>query len=295
MTVQTFLHQVASGLADGSIYAAIALALVMIFKATHQVNFAQGEMAMFSTFVAYTLCGAGVPYWIAFLITLAFSFVFGVVVQRTIVQWLTKLPHATELTAVVVFIGLLVVFNGSAGLIWGYTNKEFPSPFDQRAWYGSTYLTPHEIGMIGVTLIVLGIVFAFFRFTRLGLAMRAAAENPQSSRLVGIRVGWMLALGWGLAALLGSIAGMMAAPKLFLDPNLMAGVILYGFAAALLGGIDNPWGAPIGGFIVGVLVNLGGAYVVGSHLQQTLALGVIVAVLVFKPSGLFGRTVVVRV
>jgi len=295
VTVQTFLHQVASGLADGSIYAAIALALVMIFKATHQVNFAQGEMAMFSTFVAYTLCGAGVPYWIAFLITLVFSFVFGVAVQRTIVQWLTKLPHATELTAVVVFIGLLVVFNGTAGLIWGYTNKEFPSPFDQKAWYGSTYLTPHEVGMIGVTLIVLGIVFAFFRFTRLGLAMRAAAENPQSSRLAGIRVGWMLALGWGLAALLGSIAGMMAAPKLFLDPNLMGGVILYGFAAALLGGIDNPWGAPIGGFIVGVLVNLGGAYVVGSHLQQTLALGVIVAVLVFKPSGLFGRTVVVRV
>jgi branched-chain amino acid transport system permease protein len=125
--------------------------------------------------------------------------------------------------------------------------------------------------------------------------MRAAAENPQSSRLVGIRVGWMLALGWGLAAVLGAVAGMMAAHKVFLEPNMMAGVILYGFAAALLGGIDNPWGAPIGGFIVGVLVNLAGAYVVGSHLQQALALLVIVAVLVFKPSGLFGRTVVVRV
>ena len=293
--MQAFLHQLLSGLADGSLYAAIALALVMIFKATHQVNFAQGEMAMFSTFIAYTLAGAGVPYWVAFAITLAFSFVFGVVVQRGIVRWLSRLPHASELTAVVVFIGLLVLFNGTAGLVWGYTNKEFPSPFDSRAWYGSTYLSPHEVGMIVVTLIVLAIVFMFFRFTRLGLAMRAAAENPQSSRLVGIRVGWMLALGWGLAALLGSIAGMMAAPKLFLDPNLMGGVILYGFAAALLGGIDNPWGAPIGGFIVGVLVNLGGAYVVGSHLQQTLALGVIVAVLVFKPSGLFGRTVVVRV
>jgi len=293
--MQAFLHQLLSGLADGSLYASIALALVMIFKATHQVNFAQGEMAMFSTFIAYTLAGAGLPYWVAFAITLAFSFVFGVVVQRVIVQRLGRLPHASELTAVVVFIGLLVLFNGTAGLVWGYTNKEFPSPFDSRAWYGSTYLSPHEVGMIVVTLIVLAIVFVFFRFTRLGLAMRAAAENPQSSRLVGIRVGWMLALGWGLAALLGSIAGMMAAPKLFLDPNLMGGVILYGFAAALLGGIDNPWGAPIGGFIVGVLVNLSGAYVVGSHLKQTLALGVIVAVLVFKPSGLFGRTVVVRV
>jgi branched-chain amino acid transport system permease protein len=295
VTVQTFLHQVLSGLADGSLYASVALALVMIFKATHQVNFAQGEMAMFSTFIAFTLTGAGVPYWISFVITLAFSFMLGLVVQRAIVRWLTRLPHATELTAVVVFIGLLVFFNGSAGLIWGHTNKELPSPFDPKAWYGTTYLNPHEVGMIGVTLVVLTIVFLFFRFTRLGLAMRAAAENPQSSRLVGIRVGWMLALGWGLAALLGAIAGMMAAPKLFLDPNLMGGVILYGFAAALLGGIDNPWGAPIGGFIVGVLVNLGGAYVVGSNLQQTLALGVIVGVLVFKPSGLFGRTVVVRV
>jgi branched-chain amino acid transport system permease protein len=293
--MQAFFHQLLSGVADGSLYAAIALALVMIFKATHQVNFAQGEMAMFSTFMAYALTGAGVPYWVSFVVTLALSFVIGVALERLLIRRLRHIAHATELTAVVVFIGLLVVFNGTAGLIWGYTNKEFPSPFDPRAWYGSTYLTPHEVGMIGVTLIVLGIVFVFFRFTRLGLAMRAAAENPQSSRLVGIRVGWMLALGWGLAALLGSIAGMMAAPKLFLEPNLMGGVILYGFAAALLGGIDNPWGAPIGGFIVGVLVNLGGAYVVGSHLQQTLALGVIIAVLVFKPSGLFGRTVVVRV
>ena len=293
--MQAFFHQLLSGLADGSLYASVALALVMIFKATHQVNFAQGEMAMFSTYLALAMTQAGVPYWVSFVFTLVFSFLLGTAIQRLLLRRLSRLPHASELTAVVVFIGLLVVFNGAAGCIFGYTLKEFPSPFDPRAWYGSTYLSPHEVGMIVMTLIVLGIVFAFFRFTRLGLAMRAAAENPQSSRLVGIRVGWMLALGWGLAAVLGAIAGMMAAPKVFLDPNMMGGVILYGFAAALLGGIDNPWGAPIGGFIIGVLVNLGGAYVVGSHLQQALALAVIVAVLVFKPSGLFGRTVVVRV
>jgi branched-chain amino acid transport system permease protein len=290
--MQAFLHQLLSGLANGSIYASIALALVMIFKATHQVNFAQGELAMFSTYVAYTLIQAGVPYWGAFAITLVFSFATGVAIERLLLRRLRKAP---VLTVVIVFIGLLVVFNGLAGPLFGFTTKMFPSPFDANAWYGSTYLSPHEVGMIGVTLIVLGLVFVFFRFTRLGLAMRASAENPQSSRLVGIRVGWMLALGWGLASMLGAVAGMMAAHSVFLEPNMMAGVILYGFAAALLGGIDNPWGAPIGGFIVGVLENLAGAYLVGSHLKLALALLVIVVVLVLRPSGLFGRTVVVRV
>ncbi|TMQ20752.1 MAG: branched-chain amino acid ABC transporter permease [Deltaproteobacteria bacterium] len=290
--MQAFFHQLLSGLANGAIYASVALALVMIFKATHHVNFAQGELAMFSTYVAYTLVRSGVPYWVAFVITLTFSFTVGVAIQQLLLRWLRR---ASVLTAVIVFIGLLVVFNGFAGPIFGFTIKEFPSPFDPHAWYATTYLSPHEVGTIGVTLLVLAIVFAFFRFTRLGLAMRASAESPQSSRLVGIRVGWMLALGWGMAAVLGAIAGMMAAPTVFLEPNMMGGVLLYGFAAALLGGIDNPWGAPIGGFIVGVLENVAGAYVVGSHLKLALALLVIVAVLVFKPGGLFGRTVVVRV
>jgi branched-chain amino acid transport system permease protein len=290
--MQAFMHQLLSGLAAGAIYASVALALVMIFKATHHVNFAQGELAMFSTYVALLLINAGVPYWVAFVITLVFSFITGVAIERTIVR---RFQDSSPLGAVIVFIGLLILINGLAGLLFTYTLKQFPSPFPDRAWYGTTYLSPHEIGMMAVTLIVLGVVFVFFRFTRLGLAMRASAENPQSSRLVGIRVGWMLALGWGLASVLGAVAGMMAAPIVFLEPNMMGGVILYGFAAALLGGIDNPWGAPIGGFLVGVLENVAGAYVVGSHLKLALALAVIVAVLVFKPSGLFGRTVVVRV
>ena len=290
--MQALLHQVLFGLATDAIYASVALALVMIFKATHHVNFAQGELAMFSTYVALTLINAGVPYWIAFVLTLIFSFIAGVAVERIIVR---QFRHASPLTAVIVFIGLLTMINGLAGWIFTYTQKGFPSPFPTEAWYGSNYLSPHEVGMMAVTLVVLAAVFLFFRFTSLGLAMRASAENPQSSRLVGIRVGWMLALGWGLASVLGAVAGMMTAPVLFLDPNMMSGVILYGFAAALLGGIDNPWGAPIGGFIVGVLENVAGAYLVGSHLKLALALLVIVAVLVFKPSGLFGRTVVVRV
>jgi branched-chain amino acid transport system permease protein len=290
--MQGLLHQILSGLANGAIYASVALALVMIFKATHHVNFAQGELAMFSTYVAYELIELGLPYWIAFFLTLVFSFITGVAIERLIMR---RVKNAPALTAVIVFIGLLLAFNGLAGWLFHFSPKVFPSPFASDAWYGSTYLSSHEVGMIGVTLIVLAIVFAFFRFTRLGLAMRAAAENPASSRLVGIRVGWMLALGWGLASALGAVAGMMTATNLGLEPNMMGSVLLYGFAAALLGGIDNPWGAPIGGFLLGVLENVAGAYVVGSNLKLALALGIILTVLVFRPSGLFGRTVVVRV
>lgn len=290
--MQAFLHQVLSGLANGSIYASVALALVTIYKTTHHVNFAQGEMAMFSTYVSWTLIQGGLPYWAAFLFTLVVSFVGGIVIERIIVQ---RVKDAPVLAVVIVFIGLLLICNSLAGWIFSYTIKPFPSPFPSQAWYGSSYLSPHEVGMIGVTLVALALVFLFFRFTRLGLAMRAAAENPVSSRLVGVRVDWMRALGWGLASLFGAVAGMMAAPLVYLEPNMMTGIILYGFAAALLGGIDNPWGAPIGGFIVGVLENLAGAYVVGTEIRLTVALVIIVAVLVFKPSGLFGRTVVVRV
>ncbi len=290
--MQAFLHQVLSGLANGGIYASIALALVMIYQATQLVNFAQGEMAMFSTYISWSMIDAGFPYWAAFILTLVFAFVLGVAIERIIVR---PVEQAPVLTAVIVFIGLLVILNSVAGWIFSYTIKAFPSPFPSDAWYGSSYMSPHEVGMIFITLVVLALIFAFFRYTPLGLAMRAAAQNPMSSQLVGIRVGWMLALGWGLAGLVGSVAGMMAAPIVYLDPNMMAGIILYGFAAALLGGIDNPWGAVLGGFIVGVLENVAGAYVVGTELKLTVALVIIVGVLVAKPSGLFGRHLVSRV
>jgi branched-chain amino acid transport system permease protein len=290
--MQAFTHQVLSGLANGGIYASVALALVMIYQATHHVNFAQGELAMFSTYIAWTMINAGFPYWVAFVLTLCFSFVLGVLIERVVVR---PVEQAPVLTVVIVFIGLLVIVNSVAGWIYSYTIKAFPSPFPSDAWYGSTYMSPHEIGMIFVTLVVLALVFAFFRFTPLGLAMRAAAQNPASSQLVGIRVGWMLAFGWGLAGLIGSVAGMMAAPIVYLDPNMMSGILLYGFAAALLGGIDNPWGAVFGGFVVGVLENVAGAYIVGTELKLTVALIIIVGVLVAKPSGLFGRTLVTRV
>jgi branched-chain amino acid transport system permease protein len=156
-------------------------------------------------------------------------------------------------------------------------------------------MSAHEGGAIGVTLVVLLLLYAFFRFTPLGLAMRAAAQNPESARLVGIRVGWMLALGWGLAAAIGGVAGMMVAPIVYLDPNMMGGVLLYAFAAALVGGIDNPGGAVFGGFLVGVLENVLGAFVIGNELKLAVALVLIIGVLVVKPSGFFGKVFVTRV
>ena len=290
--MQSFWQQLLSGLANGGVYACIALALVMIYKATHLVNFAQGEMAMFSTYVAWAMIDSGLPYWAAFGLTLVVSFVGGIVIERLVIRPVEQGP---VLSIVIVFVGLLLVFNSLAGLIFGYTIKSFPSPFSSGAWYGSKYMSSHQVGMIVVTLTILVVVFVFFRFTRLGLAMRAAAQNPISSRLAGIRVGRMLALGWGLAGAIGAAAGMMAAPIVYLDPNMMSGILLYGFAGALLGGIDNPWGAALGGVFVGILENLAGAYVVGTELKLTLALAIIVSVLVFKPAGLFGQAPVVRV
>jgi branched-chain amino acid transport system permease protein len=264
----------------------------MIYQATHHLNFAQGEMATFSTFIAWALIHAGWPYWGAFFFTVAISFVGGVAIQRVILR---PVEQASVLANVIVFIGLAVVFNSLGGWIFDYEIKSFPSPFAQHAAYATRYYSAHELGTAGVMLCVLAMLYAFLRFTPFGLAMRGAALNPESARLVGIRVSWMLAVGWGLAAAIGAAAGMMVAPVVFLDPNMMSGILLYAFAAALLGGIDNPAGAVIGGLIVGVLENLLGAYVVGTELKLTVALVLIVGTLTLKPNGLFGRPVVARV
>ena len=290
--MEAFLFQVFSGLASGIIYGSVALALVMIYQATHHINFAQGEMATFSTFIAWWLIQRGWPYWGAFFATVALSFAGGLLIQRTILRPIEKAPVMTN---VIVFIGLLLIFNAFSGWFFDHTIKAFDSPFPKESALTTKYFSAHQIGSAGVLLVVLLALFAFFKFTPIGLAMRAAAQNPDSARLVGIRVSWMLGLGWGLAAAIGAIAGMMVAPIVFLDPNMMAGILLYGFAAALLGGIDNPLGAVIGGFIVGVLENLLGAYVIGTELKLTVALVLIVATLTLKPAGLFGKKVVVRV
>ena len=290
--MDALLHQIFSGLATGCIYGSIGLALVMIYQATHHINFAQGEIATFSTFIAWSLLQKGWPYWAVFFATVALSFAGGLAIQRLIVRPVERAP---VLTNVIVFIGLLVIFNSLSGWIFDHTIKAFPSPFAQDSALATRFFSAHELGTVGVMLCVLLGLWAFFRFTPIGLAMRAAAQNPESARLVGIRVSWMLAMGWGLASAIGAVAGMMIAPTVFLDPNMMTGILIYGFAAALLGGIDNPAGAVAGGFIVGVLENLLGAYVIGTELKLTVALLLIVGTLTLFPNGLFGRNVVTRV
>ena len=286
-----FLQQVFSGLAAGAIYASLALALVMIYRATDLVNFAQGEMAMFSTYIAWTLVNAGLPFWAAFAATLVASFLGGMAIERVVIR---PVENAPVLATVVVTLGLLLIFNALGGWLFTYTLQEFPSPFPDRPLFGAL-MTTRDLGVIGVTLVMLVLLYVFFRFTPTGLAMRAAAQNPESARLCGIRVGRMLAIGWGLAAAIGATAGIMVAPVLFLDPNMMGGVLLYAFTGALLGGITSPVGAVVGGLIVGVTENLVGTYLVPSQLKLTVALALIILVLVFRPDGLFGTAIVRRV
>ena len=291
--MELLLQQILAGLATGSIYASVALAVVMIYGAIDHLNFAQGEMAMFSAFIAWQLLQWGVPYWVAFVATIGISFVAGIAIERAVFK---PLRDAPVLSHVVVFIALYAILNSLAGYIWDFTIKPFPSPFGSAALWGGL-ISAHQLGMLATTLVMLALIWGFFRFSRVGLSMRAAAANPVSARLVGIRVGWMVALGWGLAAAIGAVAGMLIAPVVFLEPNMMLGILLYGFAGAVLGGLTSPGGAVVGGLAVGVIENLAGTYipVIGNELKLPIALVLIVAVLVVKPSGLFGRRILVRV
>jgi len=287
------LHQVLAGIATGGIYACMALAVVMIYQAIDHFNFAQGEMAMFSTFIAWQLIAWGLPYWGAFFATIAISFVGGMLIERIV---FSPIQNAPVLSHVVVFIALFSIFNSLAGYFWEFTIKVFPTPFPASLRMG-TFMGAHEVGMLVVTLVLLAGLYLFFRFTSVGLAMRAAAQNPESARLVGVRVGWMVALGWGMASAIGAVAGMMIAPIVFLEPNMMLGIVLYGFAGAVVGGLNSPGGAVIGGFAVGVVENLAGTFIpyFGSELRLTIALLLIVGVLMVRPSGLFGLRTVTRV
>ncbi len=289
-----FFEQVIAGLSTGAIYALMALAVVMIYQAIHQLNFAQGEMGMFSTFFAWQMLQWGLPYWAVFLGTAAISFAAGIVVERIV---MAPIRNAPILSHLVVYIALFAVLNSAAGFIWGFEIKPFPTPFGSAPMLGNGLLSTHQAGMIAVTFVMLCMLFLFFRYTKFGLAMRAAAENPSSARLAGINVGWTTALGWGMAAAIGAVAGMLIAPVVFLEPNMMISILLYGFAGAVLGGLTSPGGAVFGGFAVGVVENLAGSYVpvVGPELKLTIALVLIVSVLVVKPAGLFGRKTVQRV
>jgi branched-chain amino acid transport system permease protein len=294
--VADFLQQVVSGLASGGIYGSLALALVLIHRATGVINFAQGEMATFSTYIAWSLtANHGWPYWPAFAVTLVVSFLGGAALHQTVIR---PVEGGSVLRVVIVTIGLLLALNGLMTWIWTGEVKAVESPFPGRTTQiGGVTVSLQDIGTIAVSLGTVAALWALFRFTKLGLAMRAAATNPAEARLVGVPVTWMLAIGWGLAALLGAVAGLLAAPSIFLDPNMMQAVLIYAFAAAVLGGIDSPVGAVVGGLMLGVGLNLLGTYVdfVGSDLRLPAALLVILVVLLVRPQGLFGKPEVKRV
>jgi branched-chain amino acid transport system permease protein len=293
-----FAQQTVFGVATGSIYALLALALVLIYRATSMINFAQGEIAMFTTFIAWELWDNGVPYWGAFFATMAIAFVGGLALERIAIR---PVESASRVTVVIVTIGLLLFVHGAAAWIWGADLHPFPSAFPVRPIHvGGVAFSLQDLGTILILLVAVSVLWAFFRFTTVGLAMRAAATTPLPARLVGVRVSWMLALGWGLAAALGAVAGMMAAaPPGVLEVNLMQAILIYAFAAAVLGGLESPAGAVVGGIALGVFVNLLGTYVDDikehSELKLPVALGVLLVVLLVKPSGLFGRPSVRKV
>ncbi|MEU8894497.1 branched-chain amino acid ABC transporter permease [Nocardia sp. NPDC048505] len=295
MTVSGFLQQLIEGLSAGAIYAGLALALVLIYRFTGIVNFAQGELAMFSAFLAWQCLESGMPFWLALPVTLAVSFAGGMLIERVIIR---PVEGGAELTLVIVTVGLFFFVNAAAGWIWSFQVKSFPNPFPDGALRaGGVSAGYGSLGVIAVVAVVMGLLYVLFRFTRIGLAMRAVACNPASARLVGIRVGTVLALGWGLAALVGAVSGVLSAPLLFLEPNMMGGVLIYAFAAATLGGFDSPGGAVAGGVIVGIAETLAGAYVdfIGTELKIGVPLAIILGVLLLRPQGLFGTAAVERV
>ncbi|GIH98356.1 branched-chain amino acid ABC transporter permease [Planobispora takensis] len=290
-----FLQQIIEGLGAGAIYASLALALVLIYQFTGIVNFAQGEMAMFSTYIAWQFTAGGMPFWLALVLTLAVSFAGGMLIERVLIR---PVEGAHELTVVIVSVGLFIFVNAAAGWIWTFLIKDFPNPFPGGAIEaGGLTVGFSTLGILLVVGAVMGLLYLLFQHTKIGLGMRAVATNPESARLVGIRVGWTLALGWGLAATVGAVSGILVAPLLFLEPNMMSGVLIYAFAAATLGGFDSPAGAVAGGLIVGVAETLAGAYAgfIGSDLKIGVPLVIILGVLLVRPQGLFGRAAVERV
>jgi branched-chain amino acid transport system permease protein len=281
-----FIDLTLSGISTGAIYAAVGLALVLIWRATRIVNFAQGGMLMITTFIAWAVVNAGGSWVIAFLVALLSGFVLGAVVERVLIR---RVEDAPPLNAVIVALGLLVLLQSAAGMIWGNTPKSYPAAFSIRGFTvnGTTLLfAPNDLFIV---LLVLGVAIALalvFRFTPVGLKMRAAAFQPEVARLLGVRVGRMLTLGWALAALVGSIAGVLVAPSVFVGPNTFDPILIFGFTAAILGGLDSPLGAVVGGIVLGLALSYVSGYA-GSSTVSFAALVILVVVLMLRPTGLF--------
>jgi branched-chain amino acid transport system permease protein len=293
-----FLDRLVIGLEQGAIYGSVALALVLIYRATGLVNFAQGEMALFSTFVTWQLWDWGVPIALAIVLSMALSFVGGAVIERVIIRPVGDVEH-NALAIVIVTVGMLLALNALVGWIWGTEGRRFPKIFSaQTVDIGSLSISYQAIGTLVVLAVEIVLLYLLFQHTKLGLAMRSVASNSGSSALVGIRVGRVLMFGWGLAAAVGALAGALYASELsLLDANIFFQLLVYAFAAATLGGFDSPPGAVVGGLIVGVVTVMAGGYVgwLGEDLKLVAAFALIIVVLLVRPQGLFGRKQVSRV
>jgi branched-chain amino acid transport system permease protein len=295
LTSTIFAQQTVAGLAQGAIFGSLALALVLIYRATEVINFAQGELAMATTYIAYQLTLWGLSYWLAFFLTLGIAFVYGVVVQLAVIR---PVQHKSVLAVVIVTVGLFILIDGLVTWKWGADLKFMPAPFGNTVYHvGDVTFSRQDLGVLLVSILSVVLLWAMFQFTKIGLAMRAAALRPSAAALVGVRVNWMLAIGWGLAAVLGAVAGLMTEPTVFLQPTMMQAILLYAFAAAVLGGLESPAGAVIGGLALGVFLNLVGQYVgfATAELRLPIAFAVLLVVLLVKPTGLFGRKQVRRV
>lgn len=292
--MQQLLTTTLTGITLGFVYAAFALALVMIWRSTRIVNFAQAPMAMVTAYVALTVIDAGHSYWLGFAAALLSGFVLGAVVERVVIR---RVDDSSHIQPVIVTLGLFVVLHAVAALVFGSRFRSFPAPFGLTGFEvgGTTVaLTGFGLFTIGSVLVVLVLLVLLFRFTEVGLRMRASALSPEVARLLGVRVGRMLTLGWALAAVVGSLSGLLIAGGGLVHPSYMDPVVVFGFVAAVLGGLDSPAGAVVGGLVLGLVLSFVSGYL-GSELVALAALLALMAVLLVRPGGLFSSTAERRV
>jgi branched-chain amino acid transport system permease protein len=278
-----FVNLTLAGITDGVVFAAVALALVLIWRATRIVNFAAGGMLMFTTFLAWSVVRHGGSYWLALAVALGSGLVLGAVVERLLIR---RVEGGPPLNAVIVTLGLLILLQAGAGMIWGGTPHSYPPAFTIRGFTRDLLLSPSDLFIIGAVLVTAAALFALFRYTEVGLQMRATAFAPEVARLLGVRVGRMLTLGWALAALVGSLAGVLVAPSVFVGPNQFDSILVFGFTAAVIGGLDSPAGAIAGGLVLGCALSYVSGYV-SSDIVTLGAFAALITILMIRPAGLF--------
>jgi branched-chain amino acid transport system permease protein len=293
--VEQFIQLFVDGLSTGSIYGALALAIVLVNQATGMINFAQGGLAVLSGYIALSLLDAGLPLILALLVSMAASFVIGALVERVLIR---RFEGGDPDTAIVVTVGLLTLVTGLSAWIWSYDNQQFPSLFpDSSVNFLGAHVSVRSLGTFAVIVVIMVLLQLLFSSTKFGLALRAVSINPKSSAYSGLPVGKLLMAGWGLAAALGAVAGVLVAPQLSLEPGMMDDALVYALAAVIIGGMTSPIGAVIAAWVIGVLENLAAVYIpfISHDLKVVVPFALVVIIILVRPQGLFGRKVVVRV